>query len=225
MSASTAKSHCKAFTLVELIVVIAIFAVLVALILPEMGGKKDRRQLVCMVNLKQLGIGLIMYSGDHTNQLPWNVSTNTKGGKMVAEIATAADCFSAITNYVQQPRLFVCPTDKARQAATNFAGFSNSNLSYFVSLDASLPASSSPSLLILSGDRHLSVDNQPVKPGLCTVELNSTIGWTRELHQHKSQLPSGSLLFADGHTESVSSKILPAKFNYQSITASRLLIP
>jgi prepilin-type N-terminal cleavage/methylation domain-containing protein/prepilin-type processing-associated H-X9-DG protein len=58
------------FTLVELLVVIAILTTLAGLILPALAGAKERaRRTICVSNLRQFGIALILYADDHRNLL------------------------------------------------------------------------------------------------------------------------------------------------------------
>ena len=59
-----------AFTLIELLVVIAIIAVLAALLVPAVKQARERaRQVLCASNLKQMGLGFQMYSGDHDGEV------------------------------------------------------------------------------------------------------------------------------------------------------------
>ncbi len=63
--------HKRAFTLVEVLIVIAIIAVLLGISLPALGGVRERaREARCGANLSQIGIGLTMYLGDHKGRLP-----------------------------------------------------------------------------------------------------------------------------------------------------------
>lgn len=64
------RSH-RAFTLVELLVVIAVIAILAALLLPALSRSKIRAiQIQCVSNYKQAGVGLQMYCNDSNDQLP-----------------------------------------------------------------------------------------------------------------------------------------------------------
>src|SRR5688572_13553029 len=64
----------SAFTLVELLVVIAVIAILASMLLPAItkaGG--SGRQVFCQNNLRQLGVAWIVYAGDHEDRISYNL--------------------------------------------------------------------------------------------------------------------------------------------------------
>jgi len=68
----TPKARLIAFTLVELLVVIAVIAILAALLLPALSRAKDKAlRTVCLSNNKQLALAVGMYGADNRDYLAW----------------------------------------------------------------------------------------------------------------------------------------------------------
>ena len=97
----------RGFTLIELLVVIAIIAILAAILFPVFARAREKaRQSSCLSNLKQLGLGLLMYSQDYDERLPASYQWVTEPNQW--------PLFSwrhAMLPYIKNSQIHVCPSD------------------------------------------------------------------------------------------------------------------
>jgi len=145
----------KGFTLIELLVVIAIIAILAAMLLPALSKARARaKSAVCMNNLKQLGISLLLYYENYEGLIP----------KLIA--------LNQFANFIPKSVVY-CPTEKYDSHYYSAYGANYMPLSYSMSaavnyfnLDALRKSKSSSRMWIFT-------DSIALKQ---TVHTNSLIG-------------------------------------------------
>jgi prepilin-type processing-associated H-X9-DG protein/prepilin-type N-terminal cleavage/methylation domain-containing protein len=185
-----------AFTLVELLTVIAIIGILAAMLLPALQRGKDRAKRVwCENNLAQMGIAFHSFAHDHNSKFPAQVPLAEGGadGLVVNGVAVHSGFnfvflnFQALASELVTPKILICPTD-TRWPAANFTSLKNTNLSYFLGYNADYNQPTD----VLAGDRNL--------VGLPDLTVYNGSGqqlrWSGIMHRFK-----GNVLFADGHVE------------------------
>jgi len=137
------KQHKKAFTLIELLVVIAIIAILAAILFPVFArARENARRASCQSNLKQIGLGMMMYAQDYDEKYPKYYTCGAVGlfGTGITGSTSSACVGGAkiylwnqmLTPYVKSVQLFNCPS--LTSPATIYTGVYNGNISYGYSL-------------------------------------------------------------------------------------------
>lgn len=120
----------RAFTLIELLVVIAIIAILAAILFPVFAQAREKaRSTSCLSNVKQLGLGMMMYSQDYDELYPLAVATYgttywLSGYSFPAgwdnpvdpvwELASSVTWSNSVQPYVKNQNILSCPSAEKR---------------------------------------------------------------------------------------------------------------
>jgi prepilin-type N-terminal cleavage/methylation domain-containing protein len=113
----------EGFTLIELLVVISIIALLVSILLPSLNqARETAKRVLCLSNLKQMGLGTFQYVGDNKDLLPYQESglnyvayylSNGKAAPIRMGLLHAG-------GYIDNPKVFYCPSNKDPSRTVEF---------------------------------------------------------------------------------------------------------
>ncbi len=128
---SPGEAWARAFTLVELLVVVAIIAILAAMLLPALGSaRRSAQRIGCINDTKQLMMAWHLYGTDHNDGLPANgiADVAAVGDQRLWVLGTSHLQTHDFTNrmflldrryaqfadYIQTPAVYRCPADRSR---------------------------------------------------------------------------------------------------------------
>jgi prepilin-type processing-associated H-X9-DG protein len=114
---------CWAFTVIELLTVIAIIGILAAMLMPALSKAREKgKRANCANNLRQITLGMLNYAEDYGGNFP----TCYPAGSGYSHSNCDPDCAGPFGNggatqffqliiklgYVPSPKVFVCPSDR-----------------------------------------------------------------------------------------------------------------
>ncbi len=200
------KMRHQAFTLVELLTVIAIITVLMALLLPVFAAARGKaRELVCSSNLRQIGMSITMYSQDYDGLYPWALDAADKYTPSIwdrypdfqSQIPHLPMLQDALQPYTRSHGIFQCPSD---------FGFRNDDFTG-LALNAT-PTAFERFGLSYYYHTELAVRHMTVTSLRAPSEVNVLSDASGKWHGNLDKGLRYNVLFADGHTKLLSRSAL-----------------
>ena len=196
----------RRFTLIELMVVIAIIGILMTLLMPSLSkARKKARQAVCIANQKQIGIGFASYATDYEN-LP--VVKDSWAGNLsyddLINIDNRPNIGTDINRTDFRSPVFECPDDttnngnKAGRSYSMSIGTNNNNGVSSPNQGTSVTYSeiSKPSEVVTISERYS--NSNKLGSGNCADLWNNPNVWGDAVHGRANYR---NFLFVDGHVE------------------------
>ena len=180
-----------AFTLLELLVVVAIIGILAALLFPAFArARENARRASCASNIKQLSLGMLQYAQDYDEKLPGYFYTTGSGVWLPA----------LVNSYVKNRRIWKCPSSPIEAEIWDGTP-GDYSVTYGINFQIGNQGGFSKSLAEINkpAETVLLAENYQVGvSGLCTVDPVH-LSTPRPIARH-NQMVNAS--FVDGHVKS-----------------------
>lgn len=221
----------QAMTLFEVGVVIVIIGFFALFLAPAFIAPKhvNHSKIHCFNNLKQIGLAVYVWAGDHNDLYPMETSVTNGGTLEYMDTADAWKVFQVMSNELSTPITLFCRSDATHAGcATDWSDDLTNHLSYFIGIDATSTKLNRP----LSGDDNFLLNGSPISRGRVDVSATTSVSWDDLRHGSRSELGwfnrnriSGNILLPDASVQSLYSPDLNTQFHRTSLATNRLFIP
>ncbi|MEO6908353.1 MAG: DUF1559 domain-containing protein [Abditibacteriaceae bacterium] len=214
-------SHTKnkggAFTLIELLVVIAIIAILAAILFPVFArARENARRASCLSNLKQIGLGVMMYTQDYDERYPTEVDPGPSRWAGMVNFTdgltdpTKVNWLSGIYPYTKSWQVLICPsaTDTTynpgpdiRPNGNNRNSYEGNNVIFRYGTGLNQAAIIASANTIIAHEVGSTVDSTYLRPFLDPSGGPYGGGYVYPYEGTAVHLEGSNFLFCDGHAK------------------------
>ena len=144
-----------------------------------------------------------------------SISTNLGGTLEYVASGETFRHFQVMSNQLATPFVLVCPADVRHPSKDFGVAFGNTNISYFVGVDAD----DSRPQMVLSGDRNI-IGGTKLANGILEITTNQLVGWSSEMHNGV-----GNIGLADGSVQTVTVTGFAELLQQTGVATNRLALP
>ena len=218
--------HCTFFTLIELLIVIAIIGILAALLLPALKAAKDAAQKIsCAGNLRQVGLAWISYIQDYNGYLPTVAPDNRWHFRMRDQLGYSSfpdvpyDATNNTPKWWPYLKLLKCPAHNLNRSlgvgntsygmnSLGIGGYAaGGTKAYSIISHVKFPSGQ----IALGDSEHAAPVNAPTY-GASTISNGSYV----PIYRHSQR---SNLLYCDGHVDGSKSRneIIDRRWNWYAL--------
>lgn len=226
--------HRKGFTLIELLVTISIITVLAAILFPVFSrARENARRASCMSNLKQIGLGIMMYAQDYDDMLLRQTTCGPSTLETGKTTTNKSGCggtdefthlwMHSLHPYVKNVQVFNCPS--AEQVTVDAGTTTRSSRVYTGGYEAYISYGYNTNLPNDIGDSQstpplAAIQNSSEIPIVADSELMKSDGTKRLSYVISNgtnvgvrHLGTFNMLFLDGHVKNQQPTVWTTKTN------------
>lgn len=206
----------RAFTLIELLVVISIIAVLAAILFPVFArARENARRTSCLNNLKQIGLGMMMYAQDYDETYPPYQRTSSEAPPFPFWQTNRWEWAHMIFPYTKNTQVYRCPN--GNDTSNYFGNYGvNYHLLHGTPVKLSTVITSSNTYMIMDSGRGYITAGRAysapdgafylpgagtVAPGLVDLITTGSSGWYQSDYMTGRHFHGINIAYADGHVK------------------------
>lgn len=211
----------RGFTLIELLVVIAIIAILAAILFPVFArARENARRTSCTSNLKQIGLGVMMYTQDYDEMYPMYRRNTTEPPPIPAYKTDYWEWQHMVYPYTKNEQVYRCPNGNPATSPYNGHYGVNYGLISGTSISlAAVQATATTYMIMDSGTSYITQsDAYRVNKGgarylpgagkFVTPEVAVSSGYYTSDFENGRHFDGVTMAFADGHAKWLKSEIV-----------------